>query len=159
MTRPYGWAKRGELCQESVPYNRGVNQTMLGVLGMEGMIACQTLSGSVKKEQVVDFFVTHLVPALQEGDVVVLDNARCHVQALLAPLVHAVGCSLLYLPPYSPDFNPIELAWRPIKATLKGERHRDWPRLRQAMLNEMRAVTKEQAGRYFHHCGYKMEQY
>ena len=79
MTRPYGWAKRGEPCHESVPYNRGVNQTMLGVLGVEGMIACQTLSGSVKKEQVVDFFVRHLVPALREGEVVVLDNARCHV--------------------------------------------------------------------------------
>jgi transposase len=131
---------------------------MLGVLGMEGMIACQTLSGSVKQEQVVDFFVHHLVPALHEGDVVVLDNARYHVPALLAPLVEAVGCSLLYLPPYSPDFNPIELAWRPIKATLKGEGHRDWPRLRQAMLDQMRAVTGEQAGRYFQHCGYKTEQ-
>jgi len=132
---------------------------MLGVLGVEGMIACQTLSGSVKKEQVVDFFVRHLVPALREGEVVVLDNARCHVQALLAPLVEAVGCSLLYLPPYSPDFNPIELAWRPVKATLKGEGHRDWPSLRQAMLYEMQAITREQAVGYFRHCGYKTEQY
>ena len=158
MTRPYGWAKRGEACQESVPYNRGVNQTMLGVLGIEGMIACQAVTGSVKKEQVVAFFVNHLVPVLQAGDVVVLDNARSHVPALLAPLVEAVGCSLLYLPPYSPDFSPIELAWRPIKAQLRAAQYRDWSTLRPAMQAGMRAVTTGQAETYFRHCGYRVGQ-
>jgi transposase len=158
MTRPYGWAKRGEPCKESVVYNRGVNQTMLGVLGMEGMLACQSVSGSVKKEQVVAFFVDHLVPVLQAGDIVVLDNARSHVRALLSPLVEAAGCSLLYLPPYSPDFSPIELAWRPIKAGLKAAGHRVWSTLRPAMLAGMQAVTREQAVSYFRHCRYKVEQ-
>lgn len=122
------------------------------------MIACQTLSGSVKKETLVAFFVSHLVPALSAGDVVVLDNARCHVKALLAPLVEAVGCSLLYLPAYSPDFNPIELAWRSMKSSLKEARHRDWSSLRPAMQAAMQSVTPEQARGYFRHCGYPVEQ-
>jgi transposase len=131
---------------------------MLGVLGIEGMIAKTTLTGAVKAEQVVDFFVTHLIPALSVGDVVVLDNARCHVRLLLTPLVEAVGCSLLYLPPYSPDFSPIELAWRPIKAAIKAVGPRDWPSLHRAMQHNMQAVTAEQAEKYFSHCGYKMGQ-
>lgn len=158
LTRSYGWAKRGERCQDTVPGNRGRNQSLLAVLGCEGILAWDIQSGSVKAPVVESFVKERLLPHLKPGDTLVLDNASSHRRSLLEPLLASVGCSLLYLPPYSPDLNPIELVWRPVKALVRRVEPDNWPALHEAMGRGVGQIGTLQAQAFFRHCGYLLEE-
>lgn len=115
----YGWGKRGSLLTESVPTKRGNNLSVLGAFGQSGMISLATKLGAIKRTDLEGFLRDELLSRLTPGSVLVLDNATIHKGGEIAPLVARAGCRLLYLPPYSPDFNPIELAWGFMKRCLR----------------------------------------
>ena len=125
MTSLYGWSKKGERLSEAVPFQRGKNFSVLGAFSLEGMIATLQKEGSVKRDDLEGFLKETLLPKLPSGSVLVLDNARSHHGGRLSELVTETGCSLLYLPPYSPDFNPIELAWGWLKGRVRRVAPRD----------------------------------
>src|SRR5262249_41443774 len=108
MTRRRARAPRGQRAQGRVPRNRGPDVTLLAVLGPQGIATALSIEGATTRP-VFDAFVEHLlVPALRPGQTVVLDNLAVHKSAAAQALVEAAGCRLLFLPPYSPDLNPIE---------------------------------------------------
>ena len=109
----YGWGPMKERLVEAVPAQRGVNLSVLGAFGAQGMVAITRKQGAMKRVDVEAFLREDLLPRLLPGSVLVLDNARIHHGGDIEneKMVLEAGCSLLYLPPYSPDFSPIELAW------------------------------------------------
>ncbi len=115
MFRLFGGGVRKERLVEAVPFGRGVNLSVLGAFDLEGMVATTSKLGAMKRVDFEQFLQSDLLPRLLPGSVLVLDNARIHHGGSIEQIVSGAGCSLLYLPPYSPDFSPIELAWSWIK--------------------------------------------
>lgn len=109
---------------------------------------------TLKGEHFERFVEEQIVPHLQTGDVVVVDNARCHQSKRTRELTEAAGARLLFLPAYSPDFAPIELAWRQVKARLRRVGARDAEALQAAIAEAMGTVTAANAQSFFTHCGY-----
>jgi len=108
MTRLCARAPEGQRARDAVPRNRGTVITMVGALRMEGLVAMMTIQGGVCSDVFVSYVKQVLVPALQPGDIVVVDNLAAHKDPRVAELLDSVDASLLFLPPYSPDLNPIE---------------------------------------------------
>ena len=104
---------------DAVPRNRGTVITMVGALRMEGLVAMMTIQGGVCSDVFVSYVKQVLVPALQPGDIVVVDNLAAHKDPRVAELLDSVDASLLFLPPYSPDLNPIEECWSKVKGLLR----------------------------------------
>ena len=119
MARLRARAPKGERACGRVPRNRGKNTTLLASMGAEGMGPCMAVVGSTKKAVFEAYVERVLAPSLSPGRVVVLDNLGAHRGRRVRELVEARGCELLFLPPYSPDFSPIEEAFSKIKALLK----------------------------------------
>ncbi len=115
----YGWGKKGEPLIEAVPARRGKNLSVLGALDIEGMLATTSKQGAMTRADFERFLHTDLLPRLLPGSVLVLDNASIHKGGEIACLVEKAQCHLLYLPPYSPDLNPIELAWAFVKSRVR----------------------------------------
>jgi len=101
-----------------------------------------------------DYVTTVLVPVLRPGDTVVLDNLPCHTAAAVRAAVEAAGCRLLYLPPYSPDLNPIELAFARLKRLLRSDGHRAVPTLITFLESFRPTFRQDECGAYIRHCGY-----
>lgn len=125
MHLAYGWSARGERLVEIVPFQRGKNFSVLGAFDLLGMVSTFQKEGSIKRVDLETFLEGDLLPRLELGAVLVLDNARSHHGGRIAEIVEAAGCSVLYLPPYSPDFNPIEFAWAWIKRVVRKLAPRD----------------------------------
>lgn len=155
MTRDYGRAPRGERVHGSVPRNRGEVTTMIGALDVRGMRALMTVEGGTDADVFEAFVEQMLVRKLRPGDIVVLDNVGAHKPDRIRALVEAAGARLLFLPPYSPDLNPIELGWSKLKSALKdfGARTRDG--LDHAIRRAMDLIGADDARAWFSHCGYK----
>ena len=115
----YGWSIAGQRLIEPVPFGRGKNYSVLGAFDLLGMVTTLQKEGSIKRVDVEAFLEKDLLPRLEAGAVLVLDNARSHHGGRLEEIAESFGCSILYLPPYSPDFNPIELAWSWIKTFVR----------------------------------------
>jgi transposase len=155
LTRAYGWAKKGERCCFAVPGNTGARRTMVGLFTLYGgMGAYRTQTGSLKADDFQSFVEGAVVSHLSPGDVVILDNAACHKGKGVRESIEAAGARLLFLPPYSPDFSPIEFAWRKVKARLREAGARTGETLLRAIEAAMRTVTSEDAGKFYAHCGY-----
>src|SRR3712207_2735995 len=115
----YGYSPRGQRIFFEIPRNRGANTTLLSSMSSDGMGPSMTVEGSMTKE-VFESYVEHfLAPALLPGQVVVMDNLTAHKGERVRELIEGKGCEPLYLPPYSPDFNPIEEAFSKIKGVLR----------------------------------------
>ena len=152
----YAWARRGERARCSVPRNRGKNTTLLASMTLEGMGPCLAVEGSITRE-VFEVYLEHvLTPKLRSGQVVVMDNLQAHKGKRVRELVKARGCELLYLPPYSPDLNPIEEAFAKVKALLRRMGARTRETLVGAMGRALDAVTVQDARGFFRHCGYRL---
>ena len=119
MTRLYARAPKGERAYGKVPRNRAKNTTLLASMSVRGMGPCLTVEGAMTKVAFETYVEQVLVPSLRAGQVVILDNLSSHKGDRVRKLIEGVGCSLLYLPPYSPDFSPIEEAFSKIKALLR----------------------------------------
>ena len=155
MTRDYARAPRGERAVASVPRNAGTVTTMIGALDVTGVRAMMTIEGATDGEVFETFLTRVLVPKLQPGDIVVLDNVGAHKTPNVRPLIEASGATVLYLPPYSPDLNPIELCWSKMKTLLKEFGARTHQALDAAIRRAMDLIGRSDAVGWFTHCGYE----
>ncbi len=156
MTRLRARAPRGERAYGRVPRNRGRNTTLLASMTAEGMGPSMAVVGSTKKTVFETYVERVLAPSLSPGQVVVMDNLGAHRGHRVRKLVEGSGCSLLFLPPYSPDFSPIEEAFSKIKALLRKAQARDRGALVDAIGRALSAVTAEDERGFFGHCGYPL---
>ena len=154
MTREYARAPRGERAQGAVPRNAGTVTTMIGALDVNGVRAMMTIDGATDGEVFETFIERMLLRKLKPGDIVVLDNVGAHKTAEVRRLIRTAGARVLFLPPYSPDLNPIELCWSKLKALLRdfGARTRD--ALDDAIRRAMDLIDPHDASAWFSHCGY-----
>jgi transposase len=154
LVRLYGRARKGERVVGQAPYGRWERLPIVGGLSLGGLIACMSVEGATDTDVVAAFAEHVLIPALRPGQVVVLDNLSPHRAARGRALIEAAGCRLLFLPPYSPDFNPIEQAWSKLKALLRGMGARTKEALEGALSTVLDALTAADAQAWFAHCGY-----
>ena len=153
MTRTRAWAPKGRRAFGRVPRNRGRVTTMLAALSIDGIEAMMTVQGGTTAPVFLKFLDEHLVPRLRSGDVVVMDNLGAHHAHGVRERIEAVGARVLYQPPYSPDLNPIELAWSKIKTALRAAGARTVEMLIAAIAFVVRFVTPRDAAGWFKHSG------
>jgi len=151
----YAWARRGERAPARVPRNWGANVTLLASMSAEGMGPCLAVEGSTTREVFEAYLERVLAPSLRPGQVVVMDNLSSHKGGRVRELVEGCGCELLYLPPYSPDLNPIEEAFAKLKTLLRKTGARTREALVEAMGRALDAVTASDARGFFEHRGYR----
>ena len=152
--RRHGRALGGRRVDAAVPLHNGPNVTVVAALTGQGVEAVMELDGAVNTAGFAAYLDQVLGPTLQPGDVVVLDNLRVHKAAGLAELVENRGARLLYLPPYSPDFTPIELAFSKLKTYLRTAAARTREALTAALQAGLAWITAQDAQNWFDHCGY-----
>ena len=154
MTRSYARAPRGQRVYGTVPRNHGRNLSVIGALGLQGMVAALSVEGAVDTD-VFDVFVRQvLVPALRPGDVVLLDNLNVHHASCIEQAVQAAQGQVLFLPSYSPDFSPIEPCWSKVKTFLRGVAARTRRRLEAALRTALHSLRPKDIHGWFTHCGY-----
>jgi transposase len=156
MTRLYGRAPRGQRVVGNVPRNWGQNVTLLAALTPTGVTATMTVEGATDTDVFCAYISRVLKPTLRRGDTVVLDNLSAHKARQVRELVEGSGARLLYLPPYSPDLNPIEQCWSKIKTYLRGAKARTSGKLGDAIKRAFATVTESDARAWFEHCGYAL---
>lgn len=169
MTRLYGRAQRGERVLGSVPHDHGPNVTIIGSMGLDGIVAAMSFvrlleryiiglrifgEGAVNGDIFRVFVDQVLAPTLCEGDVVVMDNLPSHKVKGIEEAIESRGASLVYLPPYSPDYSPIEECWSKVKAWLRKIKARTLEALDDAIVDAFDQVTTSDAAGWFTHCGY-----
>ncbi len=154
MTREYARAPRGERAHGSVLRNAGAVTTMIGALDVNGVRAMITIEGATDAEVFETFPECVLLRELKPGDIVVLDNVGAHKTSDVRRLIEAAEARVLYLPPYSPDLNPIELCWSKLKALLKEFGARTHGALDDAIRRAMDLIDGADAAAWFDHCGY-----
>lgn len=151
----YAWSQLGERALAEVPRNWGANVTLLASMSAEGMGPSLAVEGSTTRE-VFEVYLEHfLAPALRPGQIVVMDNLSAHKGARVRELVEERGCELFFLPPYSPDLNPIEEAFAKLKTLLRKAGARTHETLIEAMGRALEVVTAREAWGFFEHCGYR----
>jgi transposase len=151
----YAWSRRGERAYSSVPRNWGKNTTLLASMSVRGMGECLAVEGSTTTVVFEAYLERVLVPSLRPGQVVVMDNLSAHKGERVRDLIESRGCQLLYLPPYSPDFNPIEEAFAKIKGLLRKAEARSREALIEAMGRALEMLTASDARNFFEHRGYR----
>ena len=154
MTRRYARAPRGQRAYGRVPRNHGANLSVIGALGLRGMIATMSVDGAVDTEIFNIFVHQVLVPALQPGDVVLLDNLTVHHASTIEQAVSVGGGTVVFLPSYSPDFSPIESCWAKLKTFLRGCAPRTRAFLDEALTTALQTLSPEDFQGWFRHCGY-----
>ncbi len=150
----YGWGRKGEPLIEAVPARRGKNLSVLGAFDIEGMVATTSKQGAMTRADFELFLHTDLLPRLLPGSVLVLDNASIHKGGQIECLVKQAGCHVLYLPPYSPDLNPIELAWSFVKSQVRKRGPREDAPRQQAVEAALAVIPQTLAPACFRHCKY-----
>ena len=156
MTRLYGWSPLGERCVDHTPHGRWKALTMLSAIRLDGVIqdATVVLDGPMNGPAFVAYTQQFLAPALRPGDVVVMDNLSSHKAAAVREAIEVVGADLWYLPPYSPDLNPIEKLWSKVKAWLRRACAKTFETLSNAIADVLQDVTPNECANYFTSCGY-----
>jgi transposase len=129
---------------------------MLSSIRLDGSTACMTIEGPTDTEVFEAYVRAVLGPSLQPGDVVVMDNLAPHKTATVLALIAAAKATVLFLPAYSPDLNPIEMMWSKVKALLRKTEARSHPELLKAIAQALRCVTAQDAINWFAHCGYSI---
>jgi transposase len=156
MTRRYGRAPRGERAHDSAPRNYGAHTSVIGAMGLRGLVAALTVEGAVDTDCFNAYAERVLGPRLRRGDVVVLDNLGAHRASRIEEMAEARGARVLWLPPYSPDYSPIEQCWSKIKAYLRGAKARTREHLEESLTAAIGLVTKSDIRGWFKHCGYSL---
>lgn len=151
----YAWSRRGERAFGIAPRNWGKNVTLLASITRRGLGPCLAVEGATTREVFEAYLERVLAPTLVPGQLVVMDNLSAHKGGRVKEIVEGRGCELMYLPPYSPDFNPIEQAFSKVKGLLRGARARTRESLIEAMGRALDAVTVRDARGFFRHCGYR----
>lgn len=157
MTRRRARSRRGRPVYGSVPLNRGKNLTVVGAVRADGgLVAWRSMDGAMTGARFLAFVVEALLPALAEGDVLVMDNLSAHKTRAVREALAEAGVGVLYLPRYSPEYNPIELCWAVVKARLRGVGARTREALGAAVRTALAAVGADQVRRWMRHCGYRL---
>jgi transposase len=154
MTRLYGRAKAGARAFDDTPSGHWCTTTMISSMRLDGSTACMVVDGATTTD-IFKAYVEHiLLPTLHAGDIVVLDNLSAHKSKEVRDLIESVGAELWFLPPYSPDLNPIEKMWSKIKAILRTIKARTEESLINAIAKALDSVTAHDAKEWFKSCGY-----
>ena len=156
LTRLFARAPKGERVCDSVPQNYGENVTMLGALSVAGVEALMTVNGATDGDIFLAFVREVLSSTLSAGDVVIWDNLGAHRSVAVREAVEQRGAKLIFLPPYSPDMNPIERCWSKIKTALRAAKARTREALEAAIKQALATVTESDARSWFAHCGYAL---
>jgi len=157
MARLRGRAKRGMRCRSPIPHGHWKTTTFTGALRLSGMTAPMVLDGAMTGEWFVAYVEHVLVPTLRPGDVVILDNLPAHKSVAARDAIETAGATMLFLPPYSPDFNPIENAFAKLKALLRKAAARTVPELWDAIRDTLPCFTPNECANYFAAAGYEPE--
>ncbi len=156
MMRLRGRAQRGARLIDKTSHGHWMTTTLIAALGIDGIRCSMVVDGAVNAD-IFESFVTHiLVPELEPGDVVIMDNLSSHKRARTRALIEATGAELEFLPPYSPDLNPIEMIFSKVKQMLRSLACRTKDTLWQSMQSVLDAVTPRDALNCFKHCGYTL---
>lgn len=154
MTRRYARAPRGHRAYGAVPRNHGRNLSVIGALGLQGLVATMSVEGAVDTE-VFDIFVHRmLVPALRPGDVVLLDTLSVHHASGIELAGQEAQGQVIFLPPYSPDFSPLEQGWSKLKTCLRSAAARTQRRLARVLHTALQSIQPTDIRGWFRHCGY-----
>jgi transposase len=154
MARRYGRAPRGQRLRVGIPHGHWKTTTFVAGLRTGGIVAPFVLEGPINRDAFETYVAKVLVPELSPGDSVIMDNLSSHKGPKVRALIEAVGATLLYLPPYSPDFNPIENAFAKFKALLRKAAARTVDALWQAIAQLLDAFSPRECTNYFSAAGY-----
>ncbi len=154
MARRYGRSPSGKRLVDKVPHGHWKVTTVVAALRHGGVGAVMTVDGAINGDLFVAYVEQCLVPTSRAGDVVVLDNLSSHKRAEARALIEAAGAALVFLPPYSPDYNPIEMAFGKLKAKLRKAKERTVEGLRAAVFAALEAFTPEECANFLCHDGY-----
>jgi transposase len=156
MTRLHARAPAGVRAEGAVPDSNWKVTTILGAVRLDGVVDVSTLECAIDGDSFLIYLRQIIAPALQPGDVFVMDNLAAHKVGGVRQAIEAAGARLLYLPPYSPDLNPIEKCWSKIKKLLRDAAARTRQALGQAITDAFAAVSSQDLLNWFRHCGYGM---
>jgi transposase len=154
LTRLCGRAAPGQRVVEATPGYAGPHYTLLATLGWREVTAPWIFEGSLDRVAFEAYVRSQLLPTLRRGDIVVMDNLSAHTGETIRQLIEARGARLEFLPPYSPDFNPIELCWSKVKAALRTAKARTLEALLEAVAKALRSISFTDIQNWFAHCGY-----
>ena len=154
MARRFGWAPRGERCRASIPFGHWKTTTFVAGLRVDRIDAPMTIEGALDGEAFLAYVEQVLAPTLSKGETVVMDNVPLHKVAGVSEAITAKGASVLYLPAYSPDFDPIEKFFSKFKSILQRIAARTAEALEAAVAEALRTVTPDECRNYFAACGY-----
>ena len=152
MTRLYARSLGGQRIHESTPGGHWKIMTILGAMSLRGMVATMTVEAATDREIFLAYVEHVLCPALKSGDVVVMDNLSSHKVNGVREWIEKAGAEVLYLPPYSPDLNPIEKAWAKLKQLLRSAKARTKETLDQAIEEALKLISADNAQAWFKHC-------
>ena len=154
MTRRYGRATRGARVNEGTPAGHWRTLTVLGAIRQSGWVATMTIEAATDGDIFQAYLEQVLCPQLEPGDIVVMDNLSAHKVSGVRDLIEGAGAQLWYLPPYSPDFNPIEKCWSKFKLLLRSAQARSLATLESSVADALTAITPQNVQACFRHCGY-----
>jgi transposase len=156
LTRFLGRAKPGQRVVESTPGYSGAHYTIVAAMGWQEVQASWVLDGAMNMIGFETYVESILSPTLRKGDIVVLDNLSAHKNDNIQRCIEARGARLVFLPPYSPDLNPIELCWSKVKTALRSAKARTLDALLNALADALRWVCRQDIRAWFAHCGYTL---
>jgi transposase len=154
MVRECGRCPRGERLVGSAPAGLWQTSTLVAAIGLDGVVAPMVVDGPLNGESFAQYVESSLVAELEPGTIVVMDNLPVHKSKRVAAAIEAAGCMLVFLPPYSPDYSPIENMWSKVKTILRAAAARTFEAVVNATGDALRAITPEDCDGYFRHCGY-----
>jgi transposase len=156
LTRLFGRATSGQRVVEATPDYSGPHYTVVATLGWKDVTAPWIFEGAMNRVAFEEYIRTQLLPTLRRGDIVVMDNLSAHTGETIRQLIEARGACLQFLPPYSADFNPIELCWSKVKAALRKAKARTLEALVEAVAEALRSISLTDIQNWFAHCGYAL---
>jgi transposase len=155
LLRRYGRSPRGTRLHDHTPCSHWQTHTVIAALRLDGLGAPAVFDGPMDSPTFLAYVEQVLVPTLRPGDVVVLDNLAVHKQPEVWTAIEQVGARVQFLPPYSPDFNPIELAFAKLKAFLRAARPRNFDEVCNLIAIALELFTPDECAAYVRHCGYR----
>lgn len=157
MTPLYSRSLVGERAVGKAPKNHGKNMTVVGAIALDGIRAMMAYEGGTTKQAFLHFVRHALVPSLKRGDVVVWDNLKAHYADGVREAIEEAGAQVVFLPPYSPELNPIEPMWSKLKSLLRREEARTLRTLAVALARSSTEITHSDLIGWFTHCGYEAQ--
>ena len=153
LTRHYAHAVHGKRAIDATPINTPAVTTVLSSIRLNGNLVYTTYQGGTTAQRFREYMEKQLIPSLEKDDVVIMDNIRSHHAKIVTELLDNASVSYMYLPPYSPDLNPIEKMWSKMKAILRKSKIRFASELPEAVKTALKTISKNDCKRWFHACG------